>query len=308
MKKDKNQSEEFISGTKEYISRIRNKYDILSESEKQIADYFLTYDQEAPFGSSIKEVAAATSTSVATVVRFCKTLGFSGFAQFKFSVQSEVLSPIGGTVKIGSRDDMGVLKQKVAEFAKQNIDSTILHTDTQELEKAVEAIENCRQIIICAVGTSSGVAVSAANAFMVMGIPCHAVMDSLTMLRTVSLLKEGDVVIGISNCGYIKEVVDVLKISRDNKATTICITGSQDSLAARYADIVLYCRLRDYSSSLDILTVTICQLLTLQALQIGYLSRRSSEASENINTLYSISEMSRYALDLTEIETKRLRF
>lgn len=290
-----------VEGTEEYISRIRGKYEQLSDSERQVADYFLEHRSALPEDLNVKDVSRVSGTSVATVMRFCKAIGFRGFSEFKFSIQSGFLAAIGGSVRIGSRDDMNLIKEKVAEFTRRTITASMQYADSRELERAVEALEKCERVHIAATGTASGVAMSTANTFMIMGLRCHYTADPLTMLRETSFCGKDDLVIGITSCGRIKTVVDALKIARDRGATTIGVTGMPDSLVTRYSDIILHCLLRDNSVSLDLITVSMCQLLTLQTLQVAYLSRRSKAVTRKINQYYSISETTRYAPDLKEI-------
>lgn len=308
MSRKTKRQETYISGTEEYISRIRNKYDAMSDAEKQLADYFLAHKSDSDPELNIKDIASRSNTSVATVVRFCKTLGFKGFSDFKYSVLNSILAPLSGDLRIGSNDEMGLVKQKVAEFVSRNIAASSRHTDNQELERAVEALSRCKRVLISATGTSVGVALAAANAFTYVGIPCSAPMDTLTMLRSVYLCDKDDLVIGITSCGYIKDVVDTLKVARDRKATTICITGVADSLVTKYSDIVLESILEDNSLALDIITASVCQLLILQTMQIGYVTRHNDEITAKMNNLWQLNDMTRYALDLQSIENTRVRF
>lgn len=307
-KKAKGQ-EIFVSGAEEYISRIRNKYDSMSDAERQLANHFLERENEPNENLNIKDIAKRSHTSIATVVRFCKTLGFKGFSEFKYSVQNGVLAPLGGEeLAIGSNDDMGLVKQKVAEFAKRNISASVQYTDNKELERAVDAVDKCKRIIISANGTSSGVGLATVNAFTYVGIPCFFPGDTLTMLRTIYLCDKDDLVIGISNCGYIKDVVDALKLAKERGATTIGISAVPDSLVNKYSDIVLASKLGDNALALDIITVAVCQLLTLQAVQIGYLTRHSKEVTTKMKNLYQLNETTRYALDLESVKSQRVRF
>ncbi len=306
-KKAKGQ-EVFVSGAEEYISRIRNKYDQMSESERHLANYFLEHEYDPDTELNIKDIANKANTSVATVVRFCKTIGFKGFSEFKYSVQNGVLAPIGGELRIGSNDDMGVVKQKVAEFTKRNISVSTQCTDNKELERAVVALEKCKRVIISANGTSSGVALAGVNALTYIGIPCQYTGDSLTALRTIYLCEKDDVVIGISNCGYQKDIVDALKIAKDRGATTIGISAVSDSLVNKYSDIILATKLEDNLLALDIITVTICQLLIIQAVQIAYLARHGNEVTSKMKNLYQLNDLTRYALDLEKIRNARVTF
>lgn len=300
--------EVFVSGAEEYIARIRGKYNSLSEAERQLADYFLEHTPHPDEELNIKDIANRSQTSIATVVRFCKTLGFKGFSDFKYSVQNGILAPLRGELRIGSNDGMGMVKQKVAEYTKRNLAASVQHADNKELERAVDALDKCKRIIISATGTANGVGLSAVNAFTYIGIPCSLPGDSLTMLRSIYLLEENDIVIGVSNCGYIKDVVDALKTAKERGAITIGITGVRDSLVNKYSDIVLATKLQDSSMALDIITVAICQLLTIQAIQIGYLARHGTEVSAKMKNVHLLSDITRYALDLESVKSKRVRF
>jgi DNA-binding MurR/RpiR family transcriptional regulator len=280
----------------------------MSDAEKLLAHYFLDHIHGPDEDLNIKDIASRSQTSIATVVRFCKTLGFKGFSEFKYSVQNGVLAPLGGELRIGSNDGMGAVKQKVAEYIKRNIVVSIQHTDNKELERAIDALDRCKRIIISAVGTATGVALAAVNAFLYIGIPCFFPTDVLTMLRSIYLCRENDIVIGISNCGYNKDVVDAMKLAKDRGVTTIGVSGVRDSLMSKYTDIVLSTKLEDNSMALDIISVGICQLVTLQALQIGYLARHNAEVTAKMKNLYTLNDVTRYELNLEQVKNKRVRF
>ena len=55
----------------------------------------------------------------------------------------------------------------------------------------------------------------------------------------ISQLKRGDVVIGISQSGSSKDIVDGLRAARMHGAETICITSKERSPITRQSDVVL---------------------------------------------------------------------
>ena len=69
-----------------YIQRIRAQYDtgIFSKSDKRIADYLLEHPG-AVDGETASSIAEKVGTSPATVVRFCRKLGFKGLTDMKNS-------------------------------------------------------------------------------------------------------------------------------------------------------------------------------------------------------------------------------
>ena len=62
----------------------------LSKTEKKIAKYMIEHPDEI-LSSSVEELAQATGTSGATIVRFCRTIGFRGFMDFKYQMERNVL-------------------------------------------------------------------------------------------------------------------------------------------------------------------------------------------------------------------------
>ena len=70
-----------------YLSEIKESYQDFSKSEKRLADFFIQNPEEAR-GKTIIEVSERVGVSKATIVRFAKTLGYSGYRDFilRFSI------------------------------------------------------------------------------------------------------------------------------------------------------------------------------------------------------------------------------
>lgn len=60
----------------------------LSQSELYILHYVYDHPDEV-IDMSIQELAKAVAFSSATILRFCKKLNFSGFAEFKFALKQQ---------------------------------------------------------------------------------------------------------------------------------------------------------------------------------------------------------------------------
>jgi RpiR family carbohydrate utilization transcriptional regulator len=74
------------------------------------------------------------------------------------------------------------------------------------------------------------VALDAAQKFPLFGASCGAQTDGHQMLMAASMLRSGDVAVGISNTGQTEEVVRALRIAQECGATTIGITGQRGPL------------------------------------------------------------------------------
>src|SRR4051794_31492536 len=60
----------------------------LFPAEQKIAEYILANPNRA-VGFSVQELAEAAQTSRATIVRFCRTLDYSGYKEFKLALATE---------------------------------------------------------------------------------------------------------------------------------------------------------------------------------------------------------------------------
>lgn len=292
----------------EYIARIRVHYQNLRSSEQKLADYLLSRNPQEPLSGSVKWLAETAQVSVASVVRFCQALGYEGYAEFKLMTRQVGFLPTVGNITLDRSMSAEELKNNVRDFATLQIQECARIIDSTQLEEAINAICRARQLLICGIGTSKGIAVAAANTFMNINIPSSHLSETLLMLRTVSMAHPEDVVLAVSDCGYVKPIVDALMFAKKAGATTILITGEEDSLACRYVDHVLRCNTFGSPGMLDMLTVTICQLITIQILQAGCLARSDKDTLKRMRSNADLVEMVRYAASVEQVENQRIKY
>ncbi len=74
------------------LIRLRGVYPSLKTALQKVANLILRQPEMAIY-ASVNEVAAAAQVSEATVMRFCRTLGFKGFQDFKIALARELVMP-----------------------------------------------------------------------------------------------------------------------------------------------------------------------------------------------------------------------
>lgn len=292
----------------EYIARIKLNYNKMRSAEQKLADYLLSRNIEQPLEDSVKQLAQNAGVSVASVVRFCQELGYAGYAEFKLMTRQVGFLPTVGNIALNSTMSAGELKKNICDFASLSIQKCIQTLADADLERAISVICSARRLMVCGIGTSAGIAVAAANTFMNLNIPSFPLSEEVLMLRTVSMLSEGDVVLCITNCGFVKPIVDAMMLAQEAGAATVLITGEKQSLARKYADHVLYCSTSGNPSVLDMLTVTSCQLLTIQILQAGCMARSNQTVLEQVMKNDRLTEMTRYAASVTGVKKTRVKY
>src|SRR4030042_44226 len=95
------------------LIRLRGLYPSLKTALQKVADVILRQPEMAIY-ASVNEVAAACGVSEATVMRFCRILGFRGFQDFKIALARELVLPaprfheeVGG----GGEEDTTVVRK-----------------------------------------------------------------------------------------------------------------------------------------------------------------------------------------------------
>jgi len=221
------------------LTRIRSSYPSLAASEMRVADWVMQ-QPEMIMQFSMAQVAQACRVSDTTVLRFCRNAGFQGYTDLKLSIARDLVSPtqvIHDDIVEG--DAPSVIAHKVFLSNIQALYDTLEVLDEDALIKAIELINNARQLLLVGIGTSAPIVQSMYNMLMRLGLNCKAQTDSYLQLMEVALLGPGDVVLAISQSGTSIDSVITLKEARENGAATICITGNAHSPITEHADVTL---------------------------------------------------------------------
>ena len=96
------------------LIRLRGLYPSLKTALREVADVILNQPEMAIY-ASVNEVAAAATVSEATVMRFCRILGFKGFQAFKIALARERVVPFARQHEaVGAEDDAAIIRKVFA--------------------------------------------------------------------------------------------------------------------------------------------------------------------------------------------------
>ncbi|MBF0752550.1 MULTISPECIES: MurR/RpiR family transcriptional regulator [Pasteurellaceae] len=225
------------------LNTISSLYQSLTKTEKKIADTILM-SPDLVVQCPLSEIAEHLNVGEATFVRFCRSVGFKGFSDFKLELSIELATkdnqdnPLLETDIVHS-DSSRHIAQKLQGAISNVVNETINLLDFNQLEKTVEAICRANRIFLFGVGSSGITAEEAKNKLMRIGFQVDATGNNHFMYMQAALLTSKDVAIGISHSGYSQETAHALNIAKKNGATTVAITHSLRSPITEVADLVL---------------------------------------------------------------------
>lgn len=232
-----------MAKTVNVLNTISSLYHSLTKSEKKIADtIMLSPDLVAQY--PLSEIAKHLEVGEATLVRFCRTIGFKGFSDFKLELSIELATRDNHDetvleTEIMPTDDSLTIAQKLQTAVSNVMTETINLLDFKQLENVVNVIRQSKRLFLFGVGSSGVTAEDAKNKLMRIGLQVDATGNNHFMYMQAALLKPTDVAIGISHSGYSQETAHALKIAKQNGATTVALTHSLRSPVTAFADYVL---------------------------------------------------------------------
>lgn len=267
------------------ISHMRTLEGTFPKREQLVADFILRNLEEISFLSQ-HEIAEATSVSVATVNRFCRTIGCDGFRDFQIRLAQSVavsLQYLGGPN--GDRSESGQLVTQVFSTLVDTLTLARAQLDGQLIEQATDVLANANRIAFFGVGGgSANVAREGANRFFRLGIPSEAHSDGYLQRMLSSTLSEGDVLVAISSSGQPAELLDSVTIAKQYGATTISLTKTGSDLA-QLADISIQI---DIPEDQDIYKPSASRLVYIAIVDVlaaGAARKRPERVKENLRRI-----------------------
>ncbi|MGS0743516.1 SIS domain-containing protein [Glaciimonas sp. GG7] len=215
--------------------------------------------------ANLAELARKAELSEPTILRFCATVGCSGFRELKIRLaQSLVLGMPTTHAALSFDDTPRSITAKLFDFTITSLERTRNSLDPQAIEAAVDLLSAAARIEFFGFGASGVVALDAQQKFPLFGVPCGANQDSHQQLITASMLRAGDVMVAISNTGATLSLIDITRIARERGAKVIVLTGSQSPIC-QHADVALIAESLDNT---DLYTPTISRLSALVVIDI----------------------------------------
>jgi RpiR family transcriptional regulator, carbohydrate utilization regulator len=226
------------------LLKIHGSLDSLSYAERKLGEYILDNPRET-IDSTIDALAEQSGSSYATISRFCKKMGYSGYKDFKKSLIDDVVSQKQDRI---SNNDLRVLPglpaeqtiERICRFSERILRETETFMEPAQLLSAAQAIIAARSILCIGAGTSAITARYGYTRFFRLGLPCNTEPDPVVYsMRAASMTKE-DLLFAVSSSGRTASVVEAAQAAGANGATVLSISDYAISPLNRVADVTLF--------------------------------------------------------------------
>nr|WP_321261655.1 MurR/RpiR family transcriptional regulator [uncultured Sphaerochaeta sp.] len=140
--------------------RIRETLSSMSPSFQEVGRWMLDNYDSIGF-TSVNELSKIIGVSNASLVRYTQALGFSGYKQFKETVQEELRTKLkpDSNVVLNELDVLPIKKklQKLADNEIQNLSKTLKGLSVQSLSRMVQGVLQSDRIFVSGFGVSKNI-------------------------------------------------------------------------------------------------------------------------------------------------------
>lgn len=219
----------------------KENYKTLTKGEKKIAEFLVKNPKKVILLSAL-DLGKEIGVSDASVLRFSKTMGFNKFNDFKNYIALELseTSPDDRIVKnwdnFNSKNDIA---NKIVNADLENIKEFLLNVDFDQVNEAVEMIDEAKKIYFLGIGSSRAISQFMFWHVKRLGFNAECVNEGgLGLYEAFSHIKKGDVVIIFAFPRFLNDEIKAVKLAKEKKAKIITITSNVFSEISFLSNIV----------------------------------------------------------------------
>jgi DNA-binding MurR/RpiR family transcriptional regulator len=227
-------------------ARINAALPAMLPTNKKIALGVLEDAQLVGF-SSIQSLGRAFGVSEASIIRFAKDLGFSGFADLKKTIQKAIkqqLNPYGeiSSAELTGLDDRQQL-ERVMRLESENLRKTFRNLDPRALGAIIDGLAQAERVYICGFGSTRHIIglygfLLTSNAAKQVVTLSGSIAD---YIQKLSLFTERDALLVATIPIYAREDIQIARLARKRGGKVYLFTDSARCPVYPLADQTVLC-------------------------------------------------------------------
>ncbi len=252
-----------------------------TSTQQKIADYFLN-NQEKLGGLSSQEAANEIGVSDASVIRFCRLIGYEGFKDLKSQVYSMLVENAFTGLSLGERMIQSNEKFRQTDpaiqfqaFMYQNMLS-VFSNSSEDFTRIIDILASSQHRYIIGLRGCRGLAMTFSRtlSFMLPNVICLNDGEGMSVSRMQDVNPD-DAVIMFLFSRYYKTDLKYAELAHRNGAKLCLITDELNGPLQEYTDLTLYVSTTGMSFFHSTIGVSVISeyILTLLSRKIDYRQR-----------------------------------
>jgi DNA-binding MurR/RpiR family transcriptional regulator len=247
------------------LNRLSEEFTTLTPEARKAARYVLE-NPHCVGVSTVREIAESANVKPNTVVRMARQVGFEGYEDFRAAFREAIRSGPAGfpdrarwLQDLSKKGELGGLYAEMVGAAIRNVEETFERIDVASLKAAAEGIWAARRVYTLGVGVNNANARNFTYLASTGMVEFHAIPQAASNATDdIAWADKRDVLIAMTCRPYRREVVETVKIARDQGMTVVAISDSPASpiiMAAQHRFVVSVDTPQFFPSSVSIIAL-----------------------------------------------------
>ena len=222
------------------MKRISVLNDTFTKSERALADHIVR-DADSVVMKTITELAGESdSFSTASITRFCKKIGLSGYSELRLELAKEMATDNARRQIVADGENLVPgLVSTVVDASASAINGLKYVLSDDVIKKALHEILSASSITLAGIGASALVAQDLRQKLLRLGIRSLFDADQDVVKVTLSSGRSKDLLIAISYSGTTRETLDAVNIAKENGMRVLAMTKKGDNPISEQADVTV---------------------------------------------------------------------
>lgn len=255
------------------FDRMLGLKDSATKSEKILISKIKEIELSELIYYSITELAEITQVAEATILRFCRKLGFKGFQDFKLMLSQDLVN----TNDSVSESKSTYIASKMCDAIMQSSENV----DYNYYLKLAKIMIEANKICVFAVGSSTIASHEAKMRLAKMGMIIENSADNHVQSIVTANLTSSDVLVLISVSGSTKNIIELAEMAKENNTTIISITSHLKSPLAKKSDYLLYSAKKEAPAEGGSLATVVAQSYVIDVLCTAIFEKLGEKAKDN---------------------------
>jgi len=257
----------------------------LRSNHRRIADFYIDKSTQALL-LTIRDVAEATNSSVASVTRFFNKLGYQSYNEFRLDMAYDFSKKEDVGLPIFNDNDTHEERIRTAfAEAKLNLELTEIAANPEDLKAVSDWIRKSDRVVFVGLGGSGAIGEWAKVRFSNIGVPCHFQSDPFQMIVAASYLGSQGVLFALTHSGQSALIIKVMEIARAKGSKVVLMTNYEQPEIAGLTDVLLLTKCYERHQHIAKSNSSISMLCIMECLYLLVAQNLSPRTQRELNRL-----------------------
>lgn len=263
------------------LNRTQTLLSQLTNAERRVGEWLLAHPAQA-LEQDTRALAGQIGVSQPTLVRFARSLGCTGFDDFRLKWAQEIGQGPGAAsampvtlATLAASPDLDALTRGLFDFSLQALAQVREQLDRDALAQMIRRLDAARQVLLFGYGNAAVVVDEARRRLLRVPLLVSACSEASLQALAAAAMAPGDVLLLVSHSGRVPGLLEQVAALRGRGICVLAITTSSSPLLDA-VDQALCLDVPDSGDALTPGTAQLAQLVVFDLLVLGLATARAA--------------------------------